>query len=125
MPKAAGKDAAPVRRYLEALENHRPKRGRKRTPESVTKKLEDVRTKIAAARGVQRLALVQERLDLERELAAMKAAGDLGRLEADFVKSAKAYSEAKKISYTAWRELGVSAEVLRKAGVPRTRRASV
>ncbi len=28
-----------VRRYLEALESHRPKRGRKRTPESIAKRL--------------------------------------------------------------------------------------
>ena len=28
-----------VRRYLETLESHRPKRGRKRTPESITKRL--------------------------------------------------------------------------------------
>ncbi len=28
-----------VRRYLEALESHRPKRGRRRTPESIAKRL--------------------------------------------------------------------------------------
>lgn len=31
-----------VRRYLEALEAHKPKRGRKRTPESMQKRLDRI-----------------------------------------------------------------------------------
>ena len=118
------KPAEAVRRYLEALESHKPKRGRKRTPESVAKRLDEVKSRISEAGAVQRLGLIQQRLDLERELKAMGVTLDLAKLEDEFVKAAKAYSEAKGISYTAWRELGVSAEVLRKAGVPRTRRTS-
>lgn len=118
------KPAAAISRYLEALENHKPKRGRKRTAESVSRALAQIEAKMPTAAPVQRLGLIQQRLDLERELKAMGASLDLAKLEAEFVKAAKAYSEAKGISYTAWRELGVSAEVLRKAGVPRTRRSS-
>jgi hypothetical protein len=118
------KPAEAVRRYLEALEAHKPKRGRKRTPESVAKRLGEIEQKISTAPAVQRLGLIQQRLDLERELKGMGTSVDLPKLEEDFVKAAKAYSEAKGISYTAWRELGVTAEVLRKAGVPRTRRTS-
>ena len=36
-----------------------------------------------------------------------------------FVKVAKGYAERKGISYAAWRELGVSPDVLRKAGIGR------
>ena len=37
---AAGRnEGRAVRRYLEALEAHKPKRGRKRTPESIEKRL--------------------------------------------------------------------------------------
>ena len=43
----------------------------------------------------------------------------LARLEAGFVRSAKAYGERKGISYAAWREQGVPAAVLRQAGITR------
>ena len=118
------KATSAVRRYLEALDNHRPKRGRKRTADSVRKRLDAIEQQIATVPALQRLRLIQERLDLQDELQMMKAASDLGKLEADFIEAAKDYSEAKGITYTAWRELGISADVLRKAGVPRTRRAS-
>jgi hypothetical protein len=35
------------------------------------------------------------------------------------VKNARAYSRAKGISYGAWREVGVPADVLREAGIAR------
>ena len=113
-----------MRRYLEALEQHKPKRGRKRTVESIRRRLAAIESSAATASPMQRLRLAQERLDLTEELARATAGADLAKLEDEFVKAAKPYSEAKRISYTAWRELGVSAETLRKAGVPRTRRRS-
>jgi hypothetical protein len=108
-----------VRLYLEALEAHKPKRGRKRTPESITKRLDSIATALPDADPVSRLHLVQERLDLSAELAHLGAKIDLTELEADFVSAAKAYSERRGISYAAWRELGVEAAVLKKAGIGR------
>ena len=58
-------------------------------------------------------------MDLERELDRFDGADDLTGLERDFVKVAKGYAERKGISYAAWRELGISPEVLRKAGITR------
>jgi len=75
--------------------------------------------KLADAAPLHRLQLVQERMDLERELDRFDAADDLTGLERDFVKVAKGYAERKGISYAAWRELGISADVLRKAGITR------
>jgi len=49
---------------------------------------------------------------------------DLAALEADFVQVAASYSARKGISYTAWRELGVSADVLKRAGISRRASAS-
>jgi len=46
---------------------------------------------------------------------------DIGSLEKQFVKVAKTYGDRKGISYGTWRTAGVSAAVLQKAGVPRTR----
>lgn len=112
-----------VRRYLEALDAHKPKRGRKRTPESMQSRLERLDTEIETADPLKRLQLVQERIDLQAELAAARAAAestvDLDALEAEFVQAAKGYSQRKGISYAAWRELGVSAATLKAAGVTR------
>ena len=57
-----------VRRYLEALDAHKPKRGRKRTPESMQKRLDRIDVELVSADPLKRLQLIQERLDLKREL---------------------------------------------------------
>src|SRR2546425_1829234 len=59
-----------VRRYLEALEAHKPRRGRKRTPESMEKRLAAIEEKLPQADPLSRLQLVQERMDLQRQLEA-------------------------------------------------------
>src|SRR5437660_2215274 len=64
-----------VRRYLEGLESHRPKRGRKRTPESITKRLAAIDERLPAADPLGRLHLVQERIDLELELGSTEVGG--------------------------------------------------
>jgi uncharacterized protein YicC (UPF0701 family) len=116
--------SAVVRRYLEALQRHRPKRGRKRTPESIKKRLQDIERRLQEANPLQQLQLVQERMDLQNELDSLQAKSDLSGLEDDFVKVAKEYGEQKGITYGAWRQLGVNPDVLRRAGVPRTRRTA-
>jgi hypothetical protein len=109
-----------VGRYLDALEAHKPKRGRKRTSDSVKKRLASVEQELKKAGGLSRLSLLQERRDLEVELAGMQGgAPDVAGLEKEFVKVAKAYSARKGISYGAWREFGVSPDVLKKAGITR------
>ena len=108
-----------VRAYLEALEAHKPKRGRKRTPDSIKKRLEKVNDEITTADPLKRLQLVQERIDLEGELATSDEKVDLGALEADFIAAAPGYGARKGISYTAWRELGVAAATLKAAGISR------
>ena len=109
-----------VGRYLEALEANKPKRGRKRTSDTVKKRLTAVGAEIKEATGLARLNLLQERRDLEVELASMQAGTpDLSDLEKEFAKVAKAYSAKKRISYGAWREFGVPPEVLKKAGITR------
>ncbi len=112
--------ARTVGNYLEALDANKPKRGRKRTSENVKKRLATVESELKGASGLNRLTLLQERRDLEVELAGMQGAGpDLSELETEFVKVAKDYSARKGISYGAWREFGVTPEVLKKAGITR------
>jgi hypothetical protein len=109
-----------VRRYLEALEAHKPKRGRKRTPESMQKRIDKIDAELAGAEPLKRVQLIQERLDLTAELGSAGSAVDLTELEQGFVDAAAAYSERKGISYAAWRQLGVEASVLKRAGVRRS-----
>jgi len=111
-----------VKRYLAALESNRPKRGRKRTSESIAARLETIEMLLAGAETVTKVALIQERMDLSDELAGMQVTTDISGLEDAFVKAAKDYSESKGISYAAWREAGVSAAVLKRAGISRAGR---
>src|SRR6478735_4031540 len=108
-----------VRDYLEALEQNKPKRGRKRTPESVKKRLTAIEAALPEASPIKKVELIQERSDLTVELATMGTKVDLSGLEKGFVKSAKTYSERKGITYSTWREVGVPADVLKRAGITR------
>ena len=108
-----------VKRYLEALDLQRPRRGRKRTADSIQKQLAGIEEKLAAADPLSRLNLLQDRADLQGELSGMDQAVDLTALEEGFVKAAKAYGERKGITYRVWREVGVDAAVLKRAGISR------
>ncbi len=117
---AAGREQSRiVREYLEVLEEVKPRRGRRRTPESIRKRLDVVEQQLADAPVIQRLQLLQERRDLEAELEEFEEPIDVAAYEKDFTRVAKAYSNAKGISYSTWREMGVPADVLRKAGIER------
>ena len=118
---AAGRaEGRAVRRYLEALDQHKPRRGRKRTSESIQKRLSAIEEKLGSADPLQRLQLVQERRDLQSELDREGKAADLTGLEAEFVNVAKGYSDRKGIGYSAWREVGVPSDVLGRAGITRS-----
>ncbi len=109
-----------VRVYLDALESHKPKRGRKRTGDSIKRRLQAIDQELKSADPLKRVQLVQEQLDLQGELETIGAKVDLSALEADFVAAARSYSERKGISYAAWRAVGVPPAVLKKAGISRT-----
>ncbi len=118
---AAGRaDGRVVKKYLEALDENRPKRGRKRTPEGINKKLAEIDATIADADPLQRVNLVQERMDLRSALAGLESTSDLAELEKAFAGVAAGYGQRKGISYAAWREVGVPAAVLKAAGITRS-----
>lgn len=108
-----------VRDYLEALKRTKPKRGRKRTPESIKRRLNTIKNEYENVDAVTQLKYAQERLDLAIELAELTAKVDIGPLEKSFVKIAKGYGERNGITYSAWREIGVDATVLKRAGITR------
>src|SRR3990172_4171224 len=99
---AAGrKEGQAVKAYLDAIEQHRPRRGRRRTPDSIQKRLVALDAQMDGAASLQRLQLTQERRDLQTELAGMQegTSADISTLEASFVQVAKAYAERKGIAY--------------------------
>lgn len=108
-----------VRDYLEGLRATKPKRGRKRTSDTINRRLAAIEADLAEATPIEELLLVQERRDLEAELEAMSNTIDMSALEDAFVSVAKSYSASKKISYASWRDVGVEPSVLKRAGIGR------
>ena len=97
-----------VRAYLEALDANKPRRGRKRTPESMKARLDKIDASIDDADAISRLHMVQERLDLVAAIEAAEATVDIAPLENGFVAAAAPYGE-----------VGVPADVLKRAGISR------
>ncbi len=118
---AAGRtEGRAVREYLDALRSNKPRRGRKRTPESIAARLAKIDADLVEAEPLEELRLIQERRDLTAELESMGTQVDMTELEAAFVKVAKSYSQRQGISYATWREVGVEAAVLKAAGISRS-----
>jgi hypothetical protein len=108
-----------VKRYLEALEANRPKRGRKRSQDSIEKRLAEIETQVPTADPLKRVNLIQERLNLRNALGSTEDTVDMAALEAEFVRAAGGYSARKGLTYAAWRELGVEPALLAEAGITR------
>lgn len=114
--------SATVDRYLSAV-NTPKRRGRKVSKAALQQRLTDARAKAKSATGVDRVLAAQEVRDLQTRITAIdsSSAGDVKSLEAAFVKIAKRFGENRGIGYGAWRDAGVPAQVLKKAGIARTR----
>ena len=114
--------SAVVDRYLSAV-NTPKRRGRKVSKAALVQRLADARAKAKSSSGVDKVLAAQDVRDLEIRIANMDSAsgGDIKSLESAFVKIAKRFGENRGIGYGAWRDAGVPAVVLKKAGVARTR----
>jgi hypothetical protein len=108
-----------IREYLEIVEATKPRRGRRRTAESITQRLAVIAAELKTTDPVTKVRLIQERLDLRTELASMKSKSEVATAETKFVKVAASFSERNDITFDAWREFGVSIAVLKKAGITR------
>lgn len=115
------RESRAIKSYLQALGSRRP--GRPVTAESVQKRITAIDERISAETDpLKQLDLRQERIDAEETLKEVEAKQDIEELESGFIEVAKSYSGRKGISYTAWRQVGVPASVLKQAGIPRTRK---
>jgi len=120
---AAGRTAsATVNRYLEAVTTPK-RRGRKVSKATLEQRLVAARARFKSGAGVDKLLAAQEIRDLQARLTKLESAAevDVKLLEAAFVKIAKQFSASRGVTYGAWRDAGVPAQVLKKAGVKRTR----
>lgn len=117
------KEARAIKSYLDALNSRRP--GRPATKESLQARLEAVTDNLDdEPNTLKQVELFQRKLDIEEQLSDLDGAVDIDELEKAFVNNAKSYSERKDITYTAWRDFGVPAATLKRAGIPETRRRS-
>lgn len=114
------RESRAIKAYLEALRSRRP--GRPVTADSVRKRIASIDDRLKAEDDpLKQVELRQERIDAESALKDVESKEDIDQLEQFFIEAAKSYSERKGISYTAWRQVGVPARVLKDAGIPRTR----
>jgi hypothetical protein len=115
------KEARAVKAYLNAIEGRSS--GRQPSKETLQTRLEKVNQKIDDTDDpLKTVDLLQSKLDIEKALSRVEDQDNFEEVEGEFIKNVRAYSERKGITYTAWREFGVPARTLRKAGVPETRR---
>jgi hypothetical protein len=111
-----------VRTYLAMLEQAKPKRrGRqidwqKRYDEAALALTEDDLDVMTRLQLTQQMT---DALDHLKEAEMEWSAEDLEAAEAAFIEWAGWYSQQHSISYSTWRKMGVSATVLRQAGVSR------
>jgi hypothetical protein len=113
--------SATVDRYLSAV-NTPKRRGRKVTEATLEQRLRAAQGKARSAAGVEKVLAAQEVRDIRARLSAQGSTGtDIKALENAFVKVARKFGTNRGISYGAWRDAGVPAAVLKRAGVARTR----
>jgi len=112
------REARAIKAYLKSLDSRKP--GRPITVETLQERLAKLTDQAAQELdALKRVALLQRKLESERALAQAKAVADTAALEDGFVAAAGTYSQRKGISYAAWREAGVPAAVLKRAGLSR------
>ena len=108
-----------VRSYLRALDEGDEGADRA-DPESLAFELRRIETRLAdGVDPLERLELIQRKTDIEREPTAPQPSASLEELEMDFVAVIRSYALRKGLSYWALREVGVSHEVLSRAGLER------
>lgn len=105
-----------VKRYLDAMKNRNGARGDAEAQvRRAQGKLATVRGKLAAEpASFARLRLLQQERDLLREVDSL---GSVPQLEAEFIQLAPVVASEYGIEYATWREAGVDAAVLEKAGI--------
>jgi hypothetical protein len=116
-------ESAVVDAYLKAL--RRPKRrGRPVSVSELEARRARALSEAESSEGIARLKHLQTVADLNDRIDAATSGDepDLDALEDAFADVAFSYSEKHGIAYSTWREAGVPAAALKRAGIRQTRR---
>lgn len=119
---AAGRiEAGAMSDYLEALETSRPKPGRRVSPEKLEARRAGIGEQLAAVgvKPIKRLELMQDRRSIDAQLTALADEPDMTAVENGFIEHAASFGTRRGIQYATWREAGVPAELLGRAGITR------
>lgn len=108
-----------IRRYLARLDAQ-PRNGQRTSPEKIQERLEKLRADLDDADPITRVKMIQQRLQLEEQLANAGEESELDAAEAAFIENAWDWAQREGISYAALREVGVPANVLAQAGIARS-----
>jgi hypothetical protein len=106
-----------IREYLELVEDLKPRRGRRRTKDSISKRLNQIEAEIVGAEPVRRLYLIQERMNLRNEFSRFRTREDHLALEKAFISVARSFSERNHVTFEAWKEFGIDIVVLDNAQI--------
>jgi hypothetical protein len=116
--KEGRKRGQTVRRYLKAIEETKPRRGRPVTPDGLRKRIAELDVAIMKESDpLRKLDLVETKIKKQKELEQLQSPIDITAIEEEFISVAKVYSDSKELSPEAWLELGVPRDVLRRAGI--------
>lgn len=114
---ASREESFKVRAYLDALELQRPRRGPRLNADKIRTKLAKIEEELPTVSTLRRLELIQEQLNLLKQLKSIENAADIKELENDFIAVAQSYAERRKVSAHAFRAVGVPQDVLTRAGI--------
>jgi hypothetical protein len=107
-----------VAAYLAALKGPRPSGSSIAKREGLMRRRAQVEEWISEERSpIREVELIQQRLDVDAQLAQLDQAARLPELEEAFVNLAASWAKRSGISAAALREVGVPASVLRRAGL--------
>lgn len=114
--------SAAVDAYLKAVDQPK-RRGRPVSLDELKQRRDKANDELAASDGLARLKLLQTIRDLEDRIATLEqgSSADLEALEARFVEVAAEFATSQGIDYSTFRRYGVPADVLKRAGIRRTR----
>lgn len=114
----------PIKLYLRALKTSKKTGpGRPRTEATALKRIEEAQESLEYMREtgnvMEELRFAQKILDLQADLRAVRKdmRNDPANFEADFVKNAARYAKDNGITRQAWRRVGVTPDILTKAGL--------
>ena len=110
-----------MRDNLDALEANKPKRGRRVSPETLAARRAAIDSQLAAGdvKPIKRLEVLQDRRDIDAQLAALAEEPEMNAAEAGFITHAASNGRRKGIQYATWREAGMPADLLARSGITR------